>query len=136
MSALQYRRLDSDEADQTYVLAHMGNPRLSLEAWRARVASPPASGGVLAAVANDCVQAILAYSISTTPSGERQFMVDTLVAFDLLRPEKLIEPLVAAACDLARRECSTIGLACPIDAPGYEAIIRRIAETAVLHSVI
>ncbi|GLK48649.1 hypothetical protein GCM10017620_16220 [Brevundimonas intermedia] len=136
MSALQYRRLESDEADQTYVLAHIGNPRLTLDSWRARVDAPPASGGVLAAVANECVRAILAYSISTTPSGERQFMVDTLVAFDLLRPEKLIEPLVAAACDLARRGCSSIGLSSPLDAPGYEAVMRQIADAAVLHRVI
>ncbi|KDP93971.1 hypothetical protein ER13_14895 [Brevundimonas sp. EAKA] len=136
MSALQYRRLNSDEADQAYVLAHMGNPSLTLESWRAVVDSAPAVGGVIAAVANDCVRAILAYSISTTSSGERQFMVDTLVAFDLLRPEKLIEPLVAAACDLARKGCSSIGLSSRIDAPGYDAVMRQISDAAVLHRVI
>ncbi|NBB65336.1 hypothetical protein GVN18_39415 [Pseudomonas sp. ODNR1LW] len=136
MSALHYRRLQGDEADQTYVLAHMANPRLTLESWRARVEAPAASGGVLAAVVNEGVRAILAYSISTTPSGERQFVVDALVAFDLLRPEKLIEPLVAAACDLARQACDSIGLSIPIDAPGYEVLTRQIADAAVLHRVI
>lgn len=136
MSALQYRRLESDEADQTYVLAHMANPRLTLQSWRAMVDSAPAVGGVLAAVANDCVRAILAYSISTDPTGAQRFMVENLVAFDLLRPEDLIAPLVSAACDLARHGCSSIGLSRPLDAPGYEAVMRQIADAAVLHRVI
>lgn len=136
MSALQYRRLESDEADQAYVLARMGNPRLTTQSWRALVAAPPAAGGVLAAVANGCVRAILAYSISTDPAGERRFMVENLVAFDLLRPENLIAPLVSAACDLARRGCSSIGLSAPLDAPGHAAVMRQIADAAVLHRVI
>ncbi len=136
MTPVQYRRLESDEADQTYVLAHMANPRLSLDSWRARVGAAPALGGVLAAVVNGAVRAILAYSISTSPAGERQFMVDALVAFDLLRPEKLIEPLVTTACDLARQACDSIGLSSPIDAPAYEVVMRQIAEAAVLHRVI
>ncbi|WAC60938.1 hypothetical protein [Brevundimonas sp. SL130] len=136
MSALLYRRLERAEADQTYVLARMANPRLTLDAWRAMVAAAPAVGGVLAAVVNDCVRAILAYSISTDPTGARRFMVENLVAFDLLRPEDLIAPLVSAACDLARHGCNSIGLSSPLDTPGHEAVLRQIADAAVLHRVI
>lgn len=136
MSVIQYRRLRSDEADQTYVLARMADPRLAMESWRAMVGSAPSAGGVLGAVGDSGVRAVLAYSISTNPAGERQLMVETLVAFDLLRPENLIQPLVSAACELARRECDSIGVSARMDAPGLEAILRQIADAAVLHRVI
>jgi len=51
MSALQYRRLSGDEADQAYVIARMADSTLTMDAWRARVAAAPAAGGVMAAVA-------------------------------------------------------------------------------------
>lgn len=136
MSVLQYRRLDGEEADRAYVLARMADPTLTMEAWRAAVQTPPSLGGVLGAMAGDCVRAILAYSISTSPRGERQFMVDGLAAFDLLRPERLVQELIETACDLARRDCAAIGLSARLDAPGREAVMRHIADGAVLHRVI
>ena len=136
MSVIQYRRLERQEADQTYVLACMSDRRLTLDAWRAVVGSPPDLGGVIAAESSDRVHAVLAYSISTTAAGERQFMVETLVAFDLLRPEDLVEPLVSAACDLARQDCTSIGLSARLDAAGREVVLRQIAGAAVLHRVI
>ncbi|WP_395944738.1 hypothetical protein [Brevundimonas sp.] len=136
MSPFQYRRLAPDEADRAYILAHMADARLSQADWRAVVASDPDDGGVIAAVSRDQVRAILAYSIAVTPAGERQFIVETLVAFDLLHPESLVDHLVAAACDLAREGCSAIGLSTRLDAPGRDAVMRQIAAAAVLHRVI
>lgn len=136
MTAFDYRRLAPDEADRAYLLARMADPRLGQADWRAVVDSDPETGGVIAAVAGEDVRAILAYSISTTASGERQFLIETLAAFDLLRPESLVEQLVAAACDLARQGCSAIGLSTRLDAPGRDAVMRQIAGAAVLHRVI
>lgn len=136
MNALQYRRLSGDEADQAYVIARMADSTLTMDAWRARVAAAPAAGGVMAAVAGGVVRAVLAYTIATTTEGERQFIVDALVAFDLLRPERLVQGLIDAACDLARQNCKAIGLSAGLDAPGRDAVIRHIAEGAVLHRVI
>jgi len=135
MASLSIRRLTPDDAPDSYVLAHLGEPDLSPELWREAVAADPSCAGVIGAFSGRTVRAILRYSVALTPAGERLFLIEGLAAFDLFDPAAVAERLLQAARRLAEADCAGLALARRLNAPGLDDILHLAERTAVLHRV-
>lgn len=135
MASVSIRRLTPDDAPESYVLAHLGEPDLSPERWRATIEADPTRGGVIGAFSGPTVRAILRYSVAATAEGERLFLIEALAAFDLFDPAAVAEPLLRAARRMAEADCIGLALSRRLDAPGLNDVLDLTARTAVLHRV-
>lgn len=119
MVCVSIHRLSEDEMDEAWVLARLGDPGLTLKAWRARAKArnaSPASGGVLMArdeEARPCGLAV--YTVSDQPDGRRSLQVESLIAFSALDPVGVASALIAEVVRLARVVgCETLCLMRPL----------------------
>lgn len=135
MSKLNIRRLSAHEVEETFALAQLSNSALSTDAWRRVIASSPDKAGVIGAFSGASVRAVLQYSIVTTGSDERLFVIDGLAAFDLFDPTMTADALLAEARRLADLNCSGLALSARLDGARVDDVLRCAADTAVLHRV-
>ena len=119
MACISIHQLSKDEMDEAWVLARLGDPSLTLKAWRAKATArkaSPASGGVLLArdeAARPCGLAV--YSLAEQPDGRRSLQVESLIGFGVLDPMAVASALIAEVVDLARVSgCETLCLMRPL----------------------
>lgn len=141
MACISIHRLSNDEMDEAWVLARLGDPALTLKAWRARAKArnaSPASGGVLLArdeEARPCGLAV--YTVSDQPDGRRSLQVESLIAFSALDPVDVASALIAEVVRLARIVgCETLCLMRPLGQSLEVAAQVLASGVAVLPSLI
>ncbi len=119
MACFSIHRLSDDEVDEAWVLARLGDPRLTLKTWRARAKArnaSPASGGVLLARDEEARPSGLAvYTLADQPDGRRSLQVESLIGFGVLNPMAVASALIAEVVRLARIfGCETLCLMRPL----------------------
>lgn len=141
MVCLSIHRLSNDEMDEAWVLARLGDPGLTLTAWRAQAKArnaSPASGGVLLArdeEARPCGLAV--YTVSDQPNGRRSLQVESLIGFGVLDPVAVTSALVAEVVRLARvAGCETLCLTRPLGQSSEVAAQILASGVAVLPSLL
>lgn len=122
MACVTIHRLSVEDTDEAWVLARLGDPGLTLEAWRERAArrnASPMTGGVLLArdrTARPCGLAV--YTLADLPGGGRSLQVESLIGFAVLDPFAVASALISEVVRLARTfGCETLCLMRPLDHP-------------------
>lgn len=141
MAIVTVRHLAAEDIDDAYVLIRLGYADLSQEDWRAmahqRIEADEATGGIL--IARDQVgrlRGLLLFAIAPKFAGRPSLQIDRLISFDLLDPAIVADALIAEVLRVAEvRDCDSLSLVRPLDAPPDTAALVLASGATVLHQV-
>ncbi|MCA3699733.1 MAG: hypothetical protein IOB84_08095 [Brevundimonas sp.] len=130
----------TSELDEALLLASLGAVDLDPDRWRretlARIADPHEGGVLIARDRAARVCGLLDFRVMREGAGEPSLSVERLVAFDLMNPRSVANDLIAEAIRRARlKDCLTLTLIRPLDAPSTTAALVLASGVADLHSV-
>ncbi|CAN5422352.1 hypothetical protein BH10PSE2_BH10PSE2_10500 [soil metagenome] len=128
------------ELDEAFLLANLGTIALDPDRWRrktlARIADPEEGGVLIARDRASRVCGLLDFRIVRDGATGPSLSVERLVAFDLMDPQSVANDLIAEAIRRARlKDCLTLTLIRPLDAPSTTAALVLASGVADLHSV-
>ncbi len=136
MARCVIQHMTAAEVDGAFVLARLGYRDLTLDGWR-RIAAAAAGHVLVAQDSAGRARGLLIYTISNTVAGKPDLRVERLIAFDMLDAESVASALLDEVMQLAaRRECASLSLAVPLDAPDATAAVVLASPVASLHQVI
>lgn len=138
MTAVVVSRLARNEIDETFVLARLGYPDLTLAGWRSialrQLDHPSPIGGIL--LARDTAQSLkglLLCSRSICIAAKPSVQIERLISFDISDPGSVAAALVAEVLKLGfHHGCDSISLAHPLVPPSTATAIVLASDTAVL----
>jgi|TARA_R110002124_G_scaffold6125_9_gene37487 hypothetical protein len=142
MPVVTVRHLAAEDIDAAYVLVRLGYANLSQADWRAmarqRVEADDLSGGILIAHdRRDRPRGLLLYAIAPKFAGRPSLQIDRLISFDLMDPARVADSLITEVLRVAEiRDCDSLSLVRPLDAPPHTAALVLASGATVLHQVL
>lgn len=141
MAVETVRHLAAEDVDDAYVLVRLGYAGLSQDDWRTmaqqRIEADEATGGILTArdgTGRMC--GLLLYTITPKFAGRPSLQVERLISFHLLNPTKVADALITQVLRVAEiRDCDSLSLVRPLDAPPHTAALVLASGATVLHQV-
>jgi hypothetical protein len=120
MTAVVVTRLTRNAIDETFVLAQLGYPDLTLADWRSialhQLNHPSPIGGIL--LARDTAQrlkGLLLCSLSICIAAKPSVQIERLISFDVSDPRSVADALVAEVLKLGSHQgCDSISLVRPL----------------------
>jgi hypothetical protein len=142
MPVVTVRHLAAEDIDAAYVLVRLGYANLSQADWRAmarqKVEADDLSGGILIAHdRRDRPRGLLLYAIAPKFAGRPSLQIDRLISFDLMDPARVADSLITEVLRVAEiRDCDSLSLVRPLDAPPHTAALVLASGATVLHQVL
>lgn len=141
MPTVSVRHLAAEDIDDAYVLVRLGYADLSQDDWRTmarqRIAADDSTGGIL--IAHDRTgrpRGLLLFAIAPKFAGRPSLQIDRLISFDLMNPAAVADVLIAEVLRIAEiRDCDSLSLVKPLDAPPHTAALVLASGATVLHQV-
>lgn len=130
----------ASELDEAFLLASLAGADLEPVGWRretlARMAEPEDGGVLIARSLAGPVCGLLCFRIVRDAGSAPSLVVERLVAFDLMDPERVANDLITEAIRRARlKDCRTLTLIRPLGAPSMAAALVLASGVADLHSL-
>mgnify|MGYP003639286824 CR=1 FL=1 len=141
MPTVSVRHLAAEDIDDAYVLVRLGYADLSQDDWRTmarqRIAADDSTGGIL--IAHDRTgraRGLLLFAITPKFARRPSLQIDRLISFDLMNPAAVADVLIAEVLRIAEiRDCDSLSLVKPLDAPPHTAALVLASGATVLHQV-
>jgi len=141
MPTVSVRHLATADIDDAYVLVRLGYADLSQDDWRTMarqwIAADDSTGGIL--IAHDRTErprGLLLFAIAPKFAGRPSLQIDRLISFDLMNPAAVADVLITEVLRIAEiRDCDSLSLVKPLDAPPHTAALVLASGATVLHQV-
>ncbi|WP_292072321.1 hypothetical protein [Brevundimonas sp. UBA7534] len=137
MTAVVVSRLVRDAIDESFVLARLGYPDLTLPAWRhaarRQLDRSAATGGIL--IARDAagrLNGLVLYSHSACIAAGPCVRIERLISFDVSSPRSVANKLVSEVMRLGHLAgCDSLSLVRPCRPPADTTTLVLASETSV-----
>lgn len=138
MTTVVVTPLTRNAIDESFVLARLGYPDLTLAGWRSiaqrQVDDPAPVGGIfLARDAAQRLKGLLLWSLSVCIAARPCVQIERLISFDVSDPRHIVDALVTEALKLGSHQgCDSLSLVRPGVSPLNATAVVVASDTAVL----